>query len=292
MKENVLLKNYTTFKIGGPAKYFLIAKTKEDLVNALKFSKESKVPVFIFGGGSNILVSEKGFNGLVIKIDIDQIGFNGNKAVVGAGVNLTKLAYDSAEKGLSGLEWAAGIPGATIGGSIYGNAQAFGTKISDIVESVQALNLKTLEVESFTKEECRFSLKNSLFKENKNYIIIFATLKFENKNRKEIQEKIKEFLNYRKEKHPSSLPNAGSVFVNPEMKIENKKLLEKFPELEEFNKKGTIAAGYLIAKAGLVGKKIGGAQISQIHANFIINTGGATSKDVLDLIKLAKEKVK
>lgn len=261
VNENVLLKDYTTYKIGGPAKYFFIAKTSEDLINILSQIKNSKLPVLILGGGSNLLISDKGFNGLVIKIDISGAKFIGSQAVVGAGMSLTKLAYSSAEKGLSGLEWAAGVPG-TVGGAVYGNAQAFGTKISDILKSVSAVNLKTMELSDFTKRQCQFSLKNSVFKKNKSLVIVSSVLEFKSENPEKINSKIKEFLKYRETKHPTNFPSAGSTFVNPEMKIKNKKLLEKFPELNDYNEIGVIPAGYLIAKSGLAGKKMGNAQIS------------------------------
>ena len=290
-KKDVLLKNYTTYKIGGPAQYFFIAKTKDDLVKALEAAKKLKLPVFILGGGSNLLISEKGFKGLVIKVDISDVNFNGNNAFVGAGENITKLAYLSADRGLSGLEWAAGMPG-TVGGAVYGHAQAFGTKISAVVKSIEAINLKTLKIVSLTKEQCNFSLKNSIFKKNKNLVIVSAILEFKNQDVSKVKNQIKEFLEYRKSKHPTNFPSAGSVFVNPELKIKNKKLLEKFPELAGFNEKGIIPAGYLIAKSGLAGRKIGNAQISEKHSNFIINLGGADSKCVMGLIKLAQRKVK
>jgi UDP-N-acetylmuramate dehydrogenase len=271
--KNIPFKKYTTFKIGGPAKYFFVAKNKEDIVRAIKVSKKFKIPVFILSGGSNLLVSDKGFDGLVINLKISDFKFKGNKIYVGAGMGLTKLADLSAKRGLAGLEWASGIPG-TIGGAVYGCAQAFGDKISDSVEKAEALDIKTLKIKNFSKKQCSFSLKNSVFKKNKNLIIISVVLKFKNGNKKEIQEKIKEYLNYRKKNHPMNFPSAGSVFVNPES---NKKV---------------IHAGYLIEKCGLKGKKIGKAQISKMHSNFIINLGGAKAKDVLKLINLARLKVK
>jgi UDP-N-acetylmuramate dehydrogenase len=292
VSKDVLLKDYTTYKIGGPAKYFFDAETKEDLANALKTAKYLKLKVFILGGGSNLLISDKGFNGLVVKIDIKNIDFQGNKAAIGAGASLSKIANLSAEKGFSGLEWSAGIPGATLGGSIYGHAQAFGTKISSCVKSVQAIDTRTLKIINFLKKECQFSLKNSIFKKNKNLIIVSAILRFKEGNKEEIKNKVDEFINYRKTKHPINFPSAGSTFVNPEIQIKSKKLLEKYPELNDFNAKGTIPAGFLIAKCGLAGKKIGGAQFSPMHANFIINLGGAKAKDVRALMKIAKEKVK
>lgn len=290
-RENVLLKDYTTYKIGGLAKYFFVARTKEDLVSGAEAAKKFKLPVFILGGGSNLLISDKGFRGLVIKLDISNIKLRENKAVVGAGASLTKLAYTTADAGLSGLEWATGIPG-TVGGAIYGNAQAFGTKICDAIESVEAINFKTLELKKLTKEQCLFTLKNSIFKENKNLVIVSTVLLFKKKYPEQIKKQIKEFLEYRKTRHPIDFPSAGSTFVNPEIKIKNKKLLAKFPELVGYNEKGTIPAGYLISKCGLAGKKIGSAQISEKHANFIINLNGAKAKDVLSLMKLASKRVK
>jgi UDP-N-acetylmuramate dehydrogenase len=154
------------------------------------------------------------------------------------------------------------------------------------------INSKTLKIETLSKEQCKFTLKNSIFKKSKNLVIISAVLEFKEKEPEEVKKKIKEFLEYRRTKHPTNFPSAGSVFVNPEKKITSRKLLEKFPELKIFNEKGVIPAGYLIAKSGLAGKKIGHAQISEKHSNFIINLGGASAKCVMGLINLSKRKVK
>lgn len=273
IQKNVLLKNYTTYKIGGPAQYFFVARTKEDLIKAVKIAKELKLPIFILGGGSNVLVSDKGFNGLVIRVANRELEVKAHLVQVSAGAMLSKLAGLAIENSLTGLEWASGIPG-TVGGAVFGSAQAFGDKISDSVEKVEALDLKTLKIKKLSKKQCKFSLKNSIFKRDKNLIIISVFLKFKKGDKTQIQKKIIEYLNYRKKNHPVECPSAGSVFVNPE------------------NKEGIIPAGYLIEKAGLKGKKIGGAEISKKHANFIINLGQARAKDVLALIKLAKKEVK
>jgi UDP-N-acetylmuramate dehydrogenase len=291
IKENISLKNFTTYKIGGPAKYFFVAKTKDDLMEILSAAKKNRLAVFILGGGSNLLISDKGFKGLVIKIDISDIEIKKNKAIVGAGAGLTRLSQLLSDNGLSGLEWAVGVPG-TVGGAIYGNAQAFGTKICDAVEKVEAVNLKTLKFKKFTKKQCRFSLKKSIFKKNRSWVIVSAVLNFKKDGSEKIKDRIKEFLNYRKTHHPIDMPSAGSTFVNPQIKIKDKKLLMGFPELISYNKIGIIPAGFLIAKAGLAGKKAGNAQISEKHANFIVNLGGANAEDILFLMKLAAEKVK
>jgi UDP-N-acetylmuramate dehydrogenase len=292
-KENILLKDFTTYKIGGPAKYFFIAKIKEDIIKALKFAKQNKLPIFIFGGFSNVLISEKGLEGLAIKIQNSELKIlYPNQIYVGAGVPLSKLAGFAKQNSLSGLEWAFGIPQATIGGAVFGNAQAFGNRISNAVKQVEVLDLKNFKIKIFSKEQCEFSLKNSIFKKNRNLIILSVIIQLEKKNIEQIKEKTKKFLDYRKQCHPMNFPSAGSVFVNPERKIINKKLLKNFPELAEYNQKGVIPAGYLISKCQLAGKKIGEAQISEKHANFIVNLGGAKAKDVLALIQLAQKKVK
>ncbi|MCX6721543.1 MAG: hypothetical protein NT026_03020 [Candidatus Staskawiczbacteria bacterium] len=151
---------------------------------------------------------------------------------------------------------------------------SFGAKISDAVRGVEAINIKTLEAKNFTKEQCQFSLKNSIFKKNKNLVITSAVLEFRKKDTSEIKDKIKEFLEYRKIRHPINFPSAGSTFVNPEIKGK------------------TLPAGVLIAKCGLAGKQMGKAKISEKHTNFIINLGGAKSEDVLALMDLARKKVK
>lgn len=291
VQKNIVLADYTTYKIGGPAKYFFIAETKDGLIKAVTTARKFKIPVFILGGGSNLLISEKGFKGLVIKIQNTESRIQNTEIYVGSGANLTKLAYSLADNGFSGLEWAAGVPG-TVGGAVYGNAQAFGGRISDAVKEVEVVDSETFEVKIFSKEQCQFSLKNSIFKQNKNLAIISAVLELERADIEKIKSKISEFINYRREKHPMGFPSAGSVFINPEAKIVGRKLLEKFPELNEYNKKGIIPAGYLIEKSGLSGKKKGNAQISEKHANFIINLGNAKAKDVLALIKLARKQVK
>ena len=290
VKQNILLAPFTTYKIGGEAKYFFVAKTKEDLKKALVVCSKLKIPVFVIGGGSNLLVSDKGFSGMIIKIAMNRKELSGNIIYCEAGVALANLTGLCLEHSLAGFEWSAGIPG-TVGGAIYGNAQAFGTKISQAIKEVEYFDIKTGKLKTATREQCKFTLKNSIFKRNKNFIIISAIFELKEGDKKLIKEKIKEFIDYRIKGHPIEFPSAGSVFVNLEKPITNKKLLAKYPELNNMNEKGIIPSGFLIQSCGLKGKKIGNAQISEKHANFIVNLGGARAKDVLELIKLAKEKV-
>lgn len=291
VKENISLKEYTTFKIGGNARYFLIAETKDDVISAIKTAKEIKLPFFIIGGGSNLLFSDKGFKGLIIKLKNSKIERSDNSIYCEAGAKINDLSSFALKESLSNLEWAFGIPG-TLGGAIYGNAQAFGERISNIVESVEAFDAREEVIKRFSNEECCFSLKNSVFKQNKNLIILSAILIMRDGNAKEMQEKMQEHLKHRQNNHPLNFPSAGSVFINTEVKIKNEKMLKDFPEFSVFNNKGFIPSSYLIEKCGLKGKKIGGAQISERHANFIVNLGDAKAKDVIRLIKLVKTKVK
>lgn len=315
IQKNISLAKYTTFKIGGPARYFFVAKNKEDLIEGIKAAKRFKLPFFILGGGSNILFSDKGFNGLIIKFQVSSATLQRisrfaqssklyeSNIYAEAGMKLEDIVKLATRESLTGLEWAAGIPG-TIGGAVYGNASAFGSVTGDIVKSIEVLDFKTLRIKNFSKKDCKFSQKDTVFKNRKNLIIISVVFKLKKGNKKQIQKKIKEYLSYRKESHPFNFSSAGCAFKNYKLKSnpleslslrliqKNKKLLKKFPELKEFNKIGIIPASYLVEKSGLKGKKIGGAQISTKHANFIVNFKKAKTKDVIKLIKLAKQKVK
>ena len=304
IKKNVLLKNYTTFKIGGRAKYFFEAKNKEDLIKAISLAKKFKLPFFILGGGSNLLVSDKGFKGLVIKIQNTKYKIQNTKIMAEVGVMLGELVNVSAKTGLSGLEWAVGIPG-TVGGAIHGNAGAFGKSMKNVVKEVEVFDLSNEKIKTFKNKDCQFDYRESIFKKNKNLIILSTKLKLKKEKKSKIERKMREYLNYRKENQHLNLPSAGSVFKNYELRlqpahhppeksgpIKNYELVKEFPELREFNKKNLIPAAWLIEKCGLKGKKIGGAKISEKHANFIVNLGEAKAEDVKKLINLAKKKVK
>ena len=294
IQRNVLLKNYTTFRIGGPAKYFFVAKNKKDLIKAISVAKKLKLPFFILGGGSNLLVSDKGFNGILIKIRNTKYeipacpaGRQNTKIMAEAGVMLGELVNVSAKAGLSGLEWAVGIPG-TIGGAIRGNAGAFNKSMKDVVKSVEALEVKNekCKVKNFKNRDCKFSYRDSIFKDKKNLIILSAVLQLKKGKKSEIEKKVKENLNYRKERQPLNFPSAGSVFKNPRGLATG--------ELGEEDKSSSLsfAAARMIEECGLKGKKIGNVKISEKHSNFIVNLGNGKAKDVIKLIKLIKQKVK
>lgn len=260
IKKNVLLKNYTTFKIGGPAKYFCQTKTKEELIKAIQWAKKEKLPFFILGGGSNLLVSDKGYRGVVIKIQNSKFKIQNSKKEIfcEAGIPLAKLVP-------FGLEWAVGIPG-TVGGAIYGNAGSFGKSMRDVVKEVEVFDTETEEIKIFKKKDCQFSYRDSLFKKNKHLIILSAKIK----KRKSNPQKIKKYLDYKKKTQPLNFPSAGSIFKNPQ----------------------GFSAGQLIEKCNLKGKRMGNVKISEKHANFIVNLGNGKAKDVKKLINLIKKQVR
>lgn len=294
IQQNVSLKKYTTFKIGGLAKFFVEVKNTAELKESLIWAKANNSPVFILGGGSNLLVSDQGFNGLVIKINNIDLKINQNLAYAGAGINLNKLVIESLKNNLIGLEKLAGIPG-TLGGAIRGNAGAWGSQVGDFVKTVVCFDSQDLIVKKFNTTKCQFTYRSSLFKENKNLIIWFVELKLKVRTIQEssaAQQVIKENLAKRKNTQPD-YPSAGCVFKN----LKNKQLKDfviNNPHLEipeKFLENKAIPAAWLIEASSLKGQKSGGAQISEQHANFIVNINQATADDVLKLIALTKTHV-
>jgi len=298
IKTNISLKEHTSYRIGGLAKYFFEARNEDDFIKAITVAKKLNLPFFILGKGSNILVSDKGYQGLIIKVQSSRCKTQNYKRSVkficDAGLPLSMLVQKSVESGLTGLEWAAGIPG-TIGGAICGNSGAFGESIADVVRSINAFDITRLKIKKVKNEECQFAYKDSLFKHHRSLVILSGEMSFKKGNRKEILGKMKKYLKYRREKQPLDFPSAGSIFKNVKCQNPNAKcykLLKKFSETKEFRKNEQIPAGFLIEKCGLKGKKIGNAQISEKHANFIINRGEARASDVVKLIKIIKKSVK
>lgn len=264
------MKKHTSFKIGGTADYFFKATTLEELQNIIKFAKIKEWPITIIGNGSNLLVTDKGIRGLVIKIDINKLKIEkkGKFAVVevGAGNKLMALATKMKDEELSGLEGLSGIPG-SVGGAVVMNAGAYGKEMKDVVLSTTCMD-KNGKLYTFSNEEQEFSYRNSIF-QKKDYIIIETKLKLEYGKKDEIQKRMEEYFKSRKEKQPIEYPSAGSSFKRQE---------------------GIITAK-LIDDVGLKGYKIGGAQVSEKHAGFIVNYNNATATDVINLINYIKEKV-
>ncbi|MDP3014963.1 MAG: UDP-N-acetylmuramate dehydrogenase [bacterium] len=298
-QENVLLKHHSNYKIGGLAKYFFEAKSIEEIIKAVEKARLIKTPFFILGGGTNILFNDEGFDGLIIKIKNSRLrqGFGGQAKIkiikVDAGVFLERLVEESADTGLSGLEWAAGIPG-TLGGAIRGNAGAFGGEIKDVIKEVISLDISGLRSKIIKRnnQDCKFNYRSSIFKSNgAKEIIIEASLLLRKGNRKSIETAIKQNINYRKERQPMEYPSLGSTFKNIDAGKIAKKQHKSFELIIKNDPFPVIPAAYLISKAGLNGVSCGGAMISPKHPNFIVNVLNATASDVKNLIALVKKEV-
>jgi UDP-N-acetylmuramate dehydrogenase len=291
IEKNKIIAPLTNFKIGDKALYFITLENLEDIYDFLELKEKFNLPIFILGGGTNLLFDK--FNGFVIKTNFKNFEILEPYVLkIGANFLVSEVLEKLCEMGFSGFEWAGGLPG-EIGGAIRGNAGCFGGEIKDLVIEVEALNLKTGEIKIFKKEEIEFEYRNSFFKKNKEWLILSGIFKFNQGDKEKIKKEIEEKINYRKEKHPLEYPNAGSIFKN----INFEKAPEKLKNLAlEKNKVKNdpfpvIPTAFVISELGLKGFKIGKAQISEKHANFIINLGGATFKDVYSLIDYIKKKV-
>lgn len=267
IKKNELMKNHTSFKIGGPADEFCEVGSEEEIRKLLLYAKEKGIPYTVMGNGSNLLVGDKGIRGLVIKIakGFDEAEVNGERIVAKSGILLSRLSKIALNSGLSGLEEVSGIPG-TLGGAIYMNAGAYGGEIKDVVESVTYLDGDEIKIAK--KEELRFGYRESMFS-GKDMIILSAELSLKKGNVDEIKAKMEDFKQRRITKQPLTVPSAGSTFKRPE----------------------GYFAGKLIEDAGLKGYSVGGAEVSTMHSGFVVNTGDATARDVLDLIEHIKKTV-
>lgn len=296
IKENISLADYTTFKTGGTAKYFFEADSIESLKEILIWAKNNSCDFFVLGGGSNVLISDSGFNGVVIRISHFWKGqglkIDDSAIIVDAGILLSKILLVAKENCLSGLEWAVGIPG-TIGGATRGNSGAFGKGTGDFVESVDAFNASTMEILKFKKSDCGFEYRGSIFRKNKNLIILNVSLSLKKENKDKIQSLIKEYLMDRVKKNSALLgKSAGCYFKNILWENVNKEyLIKKFPELSSQAEKSKLSTGFLIDSVGLKGKEIGGACVPNEHANYIINKNNAKSEDVVRLSNLIREKI-
>lgn len=290
LKENEPLAKHTSYRLGGPAKYFVEAKTADEIAAAVTAAEAEKLPWFLLGAGSNILVSDEGFNGLVILAANRDFRFEGERLVAGAGAVMSLVVRKAAEAGYCGFEWAAALPG-TVGGAVRGNAGCYGGQMSDLVEMVEVLREgKRLALKN---ADCEFGYRDSIFKHNRD-VILTVTLKVALSNREECLTRLETTVAKRCASQPHDCCSAGCFFKNFEFRdaADVEKLACQVKVPDEFLKAKKIPAGWLIEQAGLKGEKIGGAQVSEQHANFIVNTGGATASDVLQLVSLIKMRLR
>ena len=290
LKENVPLAPFTSFAIGGPARYLAEAQSAEELRDALLFARQKGLDYYLFGGGTNLLVSDSGFDGLIIRVKFDAVGRAGETVLAEAGADLTGLVQLSATWGLSGVESLAGIPG-LLGGAVRGNAGAYGSCIGEVCSRVQALDSETLEYVTLTGEECRFGYRDSRFKREPRLIVISAELELASAPTPEIRQRIEATLARRAARNLQCEKSVGSFFMNPV--VSDPGLIERFESDQKVHSRdGRIPAGWLIDQVGLRNQRIGAAMVSALHANYLINTGGASAKEIMVLARLVKERVR
>ncbi len=286
-RENELLSRHTTLHVGGPAKYFVEVTNETEIMEALDFSKNNQLPFFILGGGSNTLVSDEGFNGVVIKIQNNELEISGEEVTIGAGFITALAARKIGEAGLTGFEWAVTLPG-TIGGAVFGNAGCFGSETSDVVQSVTVFDVEKSTSYKLQATSCAFGYRHSIFKTNP-VIILSATLQLAKGDKEKIKTTMAVFLSARKIKQPLDAPSAGCMFKNYEIKT-GEKFAFTVPEI--FFENGKIPAGWLVEQAGCKEMICGNAKISGKHGNFLLNSGKATATEVKDLIAQVQTRVK
>ena len=272
-KDSILIdepmSRHTTFRVGGPADFFVTPKTKEDVRDVIRVCKEVGMPYYIIGNGSNLLVSDAGYRGVIVQIykEMNEVKVEGDLVKAQAGALLSGIAAKALGAELSGFEFASGIPG-TIGGACVMNAGAYGGEMKDIVQNVTVLTREG-EIRKLEKEELGFGYRASVIKD-RGYVVLGAELMLVPGDKEEILARMQELKNKRVEKQPLEYPSAGSAFKRPE----------------------GYFAGKLVMDAGLSGYAVGGAKVSEKHCGFLINAGGATASDVMELIRQIQAKVK
>lgn len=290
LRENVPLAPLTTFHVGGNARYYAEASGAIELAEVFEYAEKMKLPLYVLGGGSNVLFSDQGFSGIILRIVAGGVTVRGEKILAGAGTSLLAVVEKATEASLQGIEKLAGIPG-SFGGAIRGNAGAFGTEIGQLVSSVKVLNQHTGMVKEYQQQDCQFRYRNSFFKENPHLVILSAELRLKPGNKDELKRINEETQATREAKHPQKALCAGSFFMNPI--VTDTKLLEEFAkDTGQPSKDGKLPAGWLIDHVGLRGKRIGGAMVSQYHPNYLVNMGNATAKDIITLASLVKTRVR
>lgn len=262
------MKKHTTFRVGGNADYFVVPKTEEEVKNIVSLCKSERMPYFILGNGSNLLVGDKGYRGVIIQIckEMNQIEVQGTSLLVQAGALLSKVGSAALEAGLAGFEFASGIPG-TMGGAVFMNAGAYGGEMKDILAEVTVLD-ENGEVRVLKKEELELGYRTSVVAK-KGYVVLSARVELQSGDKEKIEARMQELKVQRTTKQPLEYPSAGSTFKRPE----------------------GYFAGKLISDSGLRGFQVGGAQVSEKHCGFVINKENATASDIVELMNQVIEKV-
>ena len=290
--ENEPMSKHTNFRIGGPARLYLVASNSDELVAAVHAAESSRASWFVFGGGSNLLVSDKGYEGLMIQAANRAITINGASVVCESGAITSLVARKSADASLTGFEWAAGLPG-TIGGAIFGNGGCFGGEMKDSVVKVDAYRIADATRVTYTNVECRFGYRDSLFKHER-HVILGCELALKTADASASLARISEINTLRKEKQPLGDSSAGCMFKNFEYQDESEiSLLKRETDVPaDMLAAKRIASGWLVEHAGLLGERIGRVAVSEKHGNFLVNSGDATADEVAQLVSLCQTRIR
>lgn len=285
--ENVLFSSLTTLRIGGPIRYLVAAAGVDDIFQSIEKAKDENLPWIVIGGGSNLLVSDTGFNGYVIQNLIHSIENKDGFIEVGSGIDLQQLVGYTVGHGISGFEKLIGIPG-TVGGAVYGNAGAYGQGISDKIEWVEVLELKSGKTKKLKKEECGFVYRESIFRETHDIILKvgFSTARGDIQ---QLSSRSREIIAMRMQKYPPGISCPGSFFKNVEADKLSPEVLKNIPADKIMH--GKIPAGWLLEKVGAKGASRGGVEIAQWHGNLFMNIGRGTASDFIELAREYKQKV-
>ncbi|TAL20195.1 UDP-N-acetylmuramate dehydrogenase [Patescibacteria group bacterium] len=293
---NEPMSRHTNFRLGGPADRFVVAESREEAIGVFQALADSKTPYFVLGGGSNIIVADQGYRGTVVQMALRHFEINGVEVTAESGVLAAALSRATVNSGVSGLEWAIGLPG-TVGGAVRGNAGCWGGEMKDSVKSVEVLVIKNssrVEREEWPAEKCGFGYRTSVFKHlSPAPIILSANLLLQRGVAAQSAKLLREIIEKRKDKQPLQNSSAGCIFKNIELRGDEdlQKLRQDAALPAAVTERRQIPVGWLIEQAGLKGFAVGGARISDKHGNFCVNTGRATAAEVLELISAVKSRV-
>ena len=290
IQKNVPLAPYTSFDIGGPARFFAAATSVAELREALLFARGEGLRIALLGGGSNLLVSDAGFDGLVIRLKLEGITVSGNEVEAQAGVELNGLVDRTAGWGLCGMESLAGIPG-LLGGAVRGNAGAYGSSMGEVTATVFAIDAESLDLLAVDREDCGFDYRSSRFKRDPRLIVVSALLTLSPGDPEEIRRRVEATIARRTAKKLQCEKSAGSFFMNPV--VTDVELIRRFEAEKEVRcRDSRIPAGWLIDQAGLRNTRVGAAMVSAEHANYLVNTGKASADEMVRLASLIKSGVR
>ena len=290
IRQDVPLAPFTSIDIGGPARFFATASDLSGLREALLFARDRGLPFRILGGGTNLLVGDDGFDGLVVRLKFEGARVAGHGIEAEAGVDLNGLVQRTAQWGLSGMESLAGIPG-LLGGALRGNAGAYGSCIGEVTETVTALDAENLELCTLDRQACGFAYRSSRFKREPRLIVVSALLTLSPGDAAQIREKVEATIARRTARNLQCAKSVGSFFMNP--LVTDEELIRRFESDQKVRcRDGRIPAGWLIDQAHLRSTRVGAAQVSALHANYLVNTERASAGEMLRLAALVKKSVR